>query len=35
MNTYLLVHRHPGNYIGTADTAAAWETWFGSPWWWR
>jgi hypothetical protein len=28
MNTYLLVHRHPENYIGTADTAAAWETWF-------
>ena len=28
MNTYLLVHRHPENYIGTADTAAAWGTWF-------
>ena len=28
MNTYLLVHRHPEDYIGTADTAAAWETWF-------
>jgi hypothetical protein len=28
MNTYLLVHRHPENYIGTAGTAAAWETWF-------
>jgi len=28
MNTYLLVHRHPQNYIGTANTAAAWETWF-------
>ena len=25
MNTYLLVHRHPENYIGTADTAAAWK----------
>jgi len=28
MNTYLLVHRHPENYIGTAATAAAWEAWF-------
>ena len=28
MHTYLLVHRHPENYIGTADTAAAWKTWF-------
>jgi hypothetical protein len=28
MNTYLLVHRHPENYLGTADTAGAWETWF-------
>jgi hypothetical protein len=28
MNTYLLVHRHPDNYTGTADTPAAWETWF-------
>lgn len=28
MNTYLLVHRHPENYTGTADTPAAWETWF-------
>ena len=28
MNTYLLVHRHPENYTGTADTVAAWKTWF-------
>lgn len=28
MSIYLLVHRHPEDYIGTADTAAAWETWF-------
>jgi hypothetical protein len=28
MNTYLLVHRHPENYIGTAHAAAAWKTWF-------
>jgi hypothetical protein len=28
MKTYLLVHRHPENYIGTAGTVAAWETWF-------
>jgi hypothetical protein len=28
MNTYVLVHRHPENYTGTAGTAAAWETWF-------
>lgn len=28
MNTYLLVHRHPENYIGSASTAAAWGTWF-------
>jgi hypothetical protein len=28
MNTYLLVYRHPENYTGTADTAAAWKTWF-------
>ncbi len=27
MNTYLLVHRHPENYTGTAGTAA-WEAWF-------
>jgi len=29
MNTYLFVYRHPENYIGTADTAAAWKTWSG------
>jgi hypothetical protein len=28
MDTYLLVHRHPENYAGTAGTAAAWEAWF-------
>jgi hypothetical protein len=28
MNTYLLVHRHPPNYTGDADTFAAWEAWF-------
>ncbi len=28
MNTYLLVHRHPDNYVGSPDTAAAWEAWF-------
>jgi hypothetical protein len=28
MNTYLLVHRHPENYTGTADTFAAWKVWF-------
>jgi hypothetical protein len=28
MNTYLLVHRHPEDYIGTAGTAAAWDSWF-------
>lgn len=28
MNTFLLVHRHPDNYRPTAETAAAWATWF-------
>jgi hypothetical protein len=28
VNTYLLVHRQPETYIGTAVAAAAWETWF-------
>jgi YCII-related domain len=28
MNTYLLVHRHPHNYVGSPDTPAAWEAWF-------
>ena len=27
MDTYLLVHRHPHNYAGSPETAAAWETW--------
>jgi hypothetical protein len=28
MDTYLLVHRHPHNYVGRPDTFAAWEAWF-------
>ena len=28
MDTYLLVHRHPHNYAGSPETAAAWEAWF-------
>lgn len=28
MNTYLLVHRHPQNYAGSAETRAKWENWF-------
>jgi hypothetical protein len=28
MNVYLLVHRAPVNYTGTAATAAAWKAWF-------
>jgi hypothetical protein len=28
MNTYLLVHRHPHDYVGTPETAAAWAAWF-------
>jgi hypothetical protein len=28
MDTYLLVHRHPHNYQGGPEAAAAWETWF-------
>jgi hypothetical protein len=28
MNTYLLVHRQPGNYTGTPETKVAWEAWF-------
>ena len=28
MDTYLLVHRHPHNYAGGPEAAAAWEAWF-------
>ena len=28
MNTYLLVHRHPRNYMGTSETFAKWQAWF-------
>lgn len=28
MNIYLLVHRHPDNYIGSPDVPSAWEAWF-------
>jgi len=28
MDTYLLVHRHPHNYAGSPETAAAWEARF-------
>jgi hypothetical protein len=28
MNTYLLVHRHPPNYVGSAETSAQWQKWF-------
>jgi hypothetical protein len=28
VNTYLLVHRHPHNYAGSPEAAAAWEAWF-------
>ena len=28
MPIFLLSHRHPKNYTGTADTAAAWTAWF-------
>ena len=28
MNTYLLVHRHPHDYAGSPEAAAAWEAWF-------
>ena len=28
MDTYLLVHRHPDNYAGSPEAAAAWEAWF-------
>jgi hypothetical protein len=28
MAMFLLVHRHPHNYRGSADTVAAWEAWF-------
>jgi len=28
MDAYLLVHRHPNNYAGSPETAAAWEAWF-------
>ena len=28
MDTYLLLHRHPDNYAGSPEAAAAWEAWF-------
>jgi hypothetical protein len=28
MDVYLLVHRHPHDYVGTPDTKATWEAWF-------
>jgi hypothetical protein len=28
MNTYLLVHRHPHEYTGSAETFAEWQAWF-------
>jgi len=28
MPLFLLSHRHPKNYAGTGDTAAAWTAWF-------
>jgi hypothetical protein len=28
VDTYLLVHRHPDNYAGSPEAAAAWQAWF-------
>jgi hypothetical protein len=28
VDTYLLVHRHPHNYAGSPEAAAAWRAWF-------
>ena len=28
MDTYLLLHRHPHDYAGSPEAAAAWEAWF-------
>ena len=28
MSTYLIVHRAPKDYVGSAEAAAAWDAWF-------
>lgn len=28
MNVYLLIHRHPDDYVGTPGTKAKWVAWF-------